>query len=129
LRGSDTEPGTRETCSLTLLGRGFLRFRANFPAKGVQKSTSAHRLHFRVHCIHFDQSKLQFGFWDRAAMVDKAFFQSGNTPTLLAAFFYFDMSFMVWVMLGPLGPLIGTDLHLDNAQKGLWSRCRCSPAR
>ena len=36
-------------------------------------------------------------------MVDKAFFQSGNTPTLLAAFLYFDMSFMVWVMLGPLG--------------------------
>jgi MFS transporter, NNP family, nitrate/nitrite transporter len=52
-------------------------------------------------------------------MVDKAFFQSGNTPTLLAAFFYFDISFMVWVMLGPLGPLIAGDLHLDNAQKGL----------
>ncbi len=52
-------------------------------------------------------------------MVDKAFFQSGNTPTLFAAFFYFDISFMVWVMLGPLGPLIAGDLHLDNAQKGL----------
>jgi NNP family nitrate/nitrite transporter-like MFS transporter len=52
-------------------------------------------------------------------MVDKAFFQSGNTPTLLAAFLYFDMSFMVWVMLGPLGPLIAADLNLDNAQKGL----------
>ena len=26
---------------------------------------------------------------------------------------------MVWVMLGPLGPLIAGDLHLDNAQKGL----------
>ncbi|MBV9969885.1 MAG: MFS transporter, partial [Xanthobacteraceae bacterium] len=52
-------------------------------------------------------------------MVDKGFFQSGNTPTLFAAFFYFDISFMVWVMLGPLGPLIAPDLHLDNGQKGL----------
>jgi NNP family nitrate/nitrite transporter-like MFS transporter len=63
--------------------------------------------------------QLELRFRDRAAMVDKAFFQSGNTPTLFAAFFYFDISFMVWVMLGPLGPLIAGDLHLDNAQKGL----------
>jgi MFS transporter, NNP family, nitrate/nitrite transporter len=52
-------------------------------------------------------------------MVDKAFFRSGDTPTLFAAFFYFDMSFMVWVMLGPLGVQIASDLNLDNAQKGL----------
>ena len=26
---------------------------------------------------------------------------------------------MVWVMLGPLGVQIATDLKLDNAQKGL----------
>jgi NNP family nitrate/nitrite transporter-like MFS transporter len=63
--------------------------------------------------------QLELRFRDQAAMVDKAFFQSGNTPTLFAAFFYFDISFMVWVMLGPLGPLIAGDLHLDNAQKGL----------
>jgi MFS transporter, NNP family, nitrate/nitrite transporter len=37
----------------------------------------------------------------------------------LAAFFYFDMSFMVWVMLGPLGVQIANDLHLDAGQKGL----------
>ena len=52
-------------------------------------------------------------------MIDKAFFRSGDTPTLLAAFFYFDISFMVWVMLGPLGVQIASDLKLDNAQKGL----------
>jgi MFS transporter, NNP family, nitrate/nitrite transporter len=63
--------------------------------------------------------QLELRFRDQAAMVDKAFFQSGNTPTLFAAFLYFDISFMVWVMLGPLGPLIAGDLHLDNAQKGL----------
>jgi nitrate/nitrite transporter NarK len=53
--------------------------------------------------------QLELRFRDQAAMVDKAFFQSGNTPTLFAAFFYFDISFMVWVMLGPLGPLIAGD--------------------
>jgi MFS transporter, NNP family, nitrate/nitrite transporter len=57
--------------------------------------------------------------WDHVAMIDKAFFRSGDTPTLFAAFLYFDISFMVWVMLGPLGVQIATDLKLDNAQKGL----------
>jgi NNP family nitrate/nitrite transporter-like MFS transporter len=52
-------------------------------------------------------------------MIDKAFFRSGDTPTLFAAFLYFDISFMVWVMLGPLGVQIASDLELDNAQKGL----------
>jgi NNP family nitrate/nitrite transporter-like MFS transporter len=37
---------------------------------------------------------------------------------LLAAFFYFDMSFMVWVMLGPLAVQISADLGLSPAQKG-----------
>src|SRR5215467_4495412 len=52
-------------------------------------------------------------------MIDKSFLRAGHTPTLLAAFFYFDMSFMVWVMLGPLGVQIANDLHLDAGQKGL----------
>jgi MFS transporter, NNP family, nitrate/nitrite transporter len=52
-------------------------------------------------------------------MLDRAFFKAGHTPTLVAAFFYFDMSFMVWVMLGPLGVQIANDLHLDAGQKGL----------
>jgi NNP family nitrate/nitrite transporter-like MFS transporter len=49
----------------------------------------------------------------------KTFWQSGHRPTLLAAFLYFDVSFMVWVMLGPLAPIISTELELDPAQKGL----------
>ena len=49
----------------------------------------------------------------------KSFWQTGHTPTLLAAFLYFDVSFMVWVMLGPLAPIISTELGLDPAQKGL----------
>jgi NNP family nitrate/nitrite transporter-like MFS transporter len=52
-------------------------------------------------------------------MIDKSFLRAGHTPTLVAAFFYFDMSFMVWVMLGPLGVQIANDLHLDAGQKGL----------
>jgi len=49
----------------------------------------------------------------------KSFWQSGHTPTLLSAFLYFDLSFMVWVLLGPLAVQIATDLQLSPAQKGL----------
>jgi len=49
----------------------------------------------------------------------KSFLQAGHTPTLLAAFLYFDLAFMVWVMLGPLGVGIANDLGLSHAQKGL----------
>ncbi|MBL6081322.1 NarK/NasA family nitrate transporter [Belnapia sp. T18] len=52
-------------------------------------------------------------------MASRDFFKAGHPPTLFAAFFYFDMSFMVWVMLGPLGVQIAQDLHLNAAQRGL----------
>lgn len=52
-------------------------------------------------------------------MIGKDFFKAGHTPTLLSAFFYFDMSFMVWVLLGSLGVQIARDLGLNPAQKGL----------
>jgi MFS transporter, NNP family, nitrate/nitrite transporter len=48
----------------------------------------------------------------------KGFLSVGHLPTLFASFFYFDMSFMVWVMLGPLGVQIARDLDLSPAQKG-----------
>ncbi|HWA62852.1 MAG TPA: nitrate/nitrite transporter [Caulobacteraceae bacterium] len=48
----------------------------------------------------------------------KGFLKAGHTPTLFSAFLYFDMSFMVWVLLGALGVQIAKDLHLDPAQKG-----------
>ena len=51
--------------------------------------------------------------------MNKEFWKAGHTPTLFAAFFYFDLAFMVWVMLGPLGVQIAQDLHLSAAQKGL----------
>ena len=52
-------------------------------------------------------------------MDKKSFLQAGHTPTLLAAFLYFDLAFMVWVMLGPLGVGIAKDLGLTHAEKGL----------
>jgi MFS transporter, NNP family, nitrate/nitrite transporter len=52
-------------------------------------------------------------------MISRSFLKSGHTPTLLSAFLYFDLSFMVWVLLGPLGVAIAKDFHLDPAQKGL----------
>lgn len=52
-------------------------------------------------------------------MLSRSFLKSGHTPTLFAAFLYFDFSFMVWVLLGPLGVAIAQDFHLDPAQKGL----------
>jgi NNP family nitrate/nitrite transporter-like MFS transporter len=53
------------------------------------------------------------------ATAGKGFWQVGHKPTLFAAFLYFDVAFMVWVMLGPLAPIISKDLGLDPAQKGL----------
>ncbi len=49
----------------------------------------------------------------------KSFLKAGHTPTLLAAFLYFDLAFMVWVILGPLGVQIAADLGLSHPQKGL----------
>lgn len=52
-------------------------------------------------------------------MKTTSFWKAGHTPTLLASFFYFDLSFMVWVLLGPLAVQISKDLGLTPAQKGL----------
>lgn len=51
--------------------------------------------------------------------MSKSFWQAGHKPTLFSAFLYFDLSFMVWVLLGPLAVQIATDLQLTPAQKGL----------
>ena len=49
----------------------------------------------------------------------KSFLKAGHLPTLFASFLYFDLSFMAWVLLGPLGVSISKDLHLSAADKGL----------
>ena len=50
--------------------------------------------------------------------MNKGFWDAGHRPTLFAAFLYFDLAFMVWVLLGPLAPFISDDLGLNAAQKG-----------
>jgi len=49
----------------------------------------------------------------------KGFLRAGHTPTLVAALLYFDVSFMVWVLLGPLAPFLRTDLGLTATEQGL----------
>ena len=51
--------------------------------------------------------------------MNKSFLKAGNLPSLFAAFLYFDLSFMAWVVLGPMAVLIAKDLGLNDAQKGL----------
>jgi NNP family nitrate/nitrite transporter-like MFS transporter len=51
--------------------------------------------------------------------MNSSFWKAGHRPTLLAAFLYFDLAFMVWVMLGPLGMQIASDLGLTHAQKAM----------
>jgi NNP family nitrate/nitrite transporter-like MFS transporter len=44
--------------------------------------------------------------------------RSGHAPTLFSAFLHFDISFMVWVLIGALGIYIARDLHLTTVEKG-----------
>jgi MFS transporter, NNP family, nitrate/nitrite transporter len=55
----------------------------------------------------------------KGMVMNKGFLKAGHLPTLFAAFLYFDLSFMVWVLLGPLGVQIARDLVLDPEQKGI----------
>lgn len=52
-------------------------------------------------------------------MNKKTFMQSGHFPTLMSALLYFDVSFMVWVLLGPLAPFIADQFKLTGTEKGL----------
>jgi len=45
------------------------------------------------------------------------FKRAGHWPTLLSAFLYFDISFMVWVVLGPLSLYITQELGLSIDEK------------
>jgi NNP family nitrate/nitrite transporter-like MFS transporter len=49
----------------------------------------------------------------------KRFLRAGHTPTLVAALLYFDVSFMAWVLLGPLAPFLRSDLGLTATEQGL----------
>ena len=49
----------------------------------------------------------------------KGFLKAGHTPTLVAALLYFDVSFMTWVLLGPLAPFLREELGLTATEQGL----------
>lgn len=51
--------------------------------------------------------------------MNASFWKAGHTPTLFAAFLYFDLSFMVWYVLGPLGVQIAADLDLSTQQRAM----------
>lgn len=48
-----------------------------------------------------------------------SFWKSGHPPTLFCSFLYFDVSFMVWVLLGALGNFVAVEFGLSDAEKGL----------
>jgi len=52
-------------------------------------------------------------------MTPKTFLKSGHTPTLVSALVYFDVSFMVWVILGPLAPFLRQQFGMSATAQGL----------
>jgi NNP family nitrate/nitrite transporter-like MFS transporter len=46
------------------------------------------------------------------------FLKAGHPPSLLSAFLYFDVSFMVWVLVGALANSIVADFGLNDAERG-----------
>jgi NNP family nitrate/nitrite transporter-like MFS transporter len=51
--------------------------------------------------------------------MSKGFLRSGHLPTLVGALLYFDVSFMTWVLLGPLAPFLREELGLSATEQGL----------
>ncbi|MNO13796.1 Nitrate transporter [compost metagenome] len=50
-------------------------------------------------------------------MEAKSFRKAGHAPSLLSAFLYFDVSFMIWVLCGALSLYITKDFGLSDTQK------------
>jgi MFS transporter, NNP family, nitrate/nitrite transporter len=48
-----------------------------------------------------------------------AFLKAGHPPTLIAALLYFDISFMAWVLLGPMAPFLREAFGLSATQTAL----------
>ena len=54
-----------------------------------------------------------------AHLTKDSFWKAGHLPTLIGSFFYFDTSFMIWVLLGALGNHVAGEFGLTPSQKGL----------
>ena len=51
--------------------------------------------------------------------MNRSFWQAGHRPTLFCSFLYFDLSFMVWYLLGPMQVQIAKSLELSTQARGL----------
>ena len=49
----------------------------------------------------------------------RSFLKAGHTPSLFCAFLYFDISFMVWVLLGALANSIVPEFQMSETQRGM----------
>lgn len=58
------------------------------------------------------------GRWGTLSQIVRAF-RSGHWPTLLGAWLHFEVSFMVWLLVGALSVAIASELGLSATQKGL----------
>ena len=52
-------------------------------------------------------------------MTLRDFRKAGHWPTLLSAFLYFDVSFMIWMLIGSMGGILAREFQLSDASKGL----------
>ncbi|MGZ0085829.1 nitrate/nitrite transporter [Caldibacillus thermoamylovorans] len=52
-------------------------------------------------------------------MAKTSFWRVGHAPTLLSSFLYFDISFMIWNLLGALGVFVAESFALTPAEKGM----------
>src|SRR5260370_12416553 len=48
----------------------------------------------------------------------REFRKVGHWPSILCAFLYFDISFMVWVLIGALSNIIAAQFELSDSEKG-----------
>ena len=51
--------------------------------------------------------------------MNRTFLRIGHLPTLISALLYFDVSFMAWVLLGPLAPFLRQQFKLTATEQGL----------
>src|SRR5215213_4445615 len=91
------------------------------PARGAMRRMliSAERLRDSVAWVTLRQKSKGSHQMELTAATPDAPTTKGHLPTLIAAFLHFDLSFMLWVLLGALGIFIAQDLNLTPAQKGL----------
>ena len=57
------------------------------------------------------------------------FWKSGHLATLICSFLYFDVSFMIWVLLGALGKIIPHEQHFFGMARRQFRARRHAPSR